>query len=180
MNDKLILLLDIFRSRQDTWQHAAWLSPEEVNELAENLGIRSGELSAFMDELYREKLIALKSGGTVMVTIAGRQALNKAQNRAGAGVNGNTLTALLFADVAGYSNLSEPQLEVFMTKVLPELANVVVDPCRHKFQELNTWGDAIVASSQDPYELMKFALNLRDFFRNRNWHAEPSGRRSVW
>src|SRR5207245_2691332 len=65
-----------------------------------------------------------------------------------------------------------PQLRNYMTKVLPELSKSVVDSFRSSFQELNTWGDAIVACSFDPYNLVQFALNLRDFFTNRHWHDD--------
>lgn len=173
MNDKLLLLLETLCSREGASPHHFSISPEEVNCVARELGLGTRELFAFMDELNEEKFVRVKSGGTVMTTAAGRQALNTAHHSAANfRPTGNTLTAVLFADVAGYSKLEEPQLQVFMSKVLPELSEVVVDPFRDKLQELNSWGDAIVASSRDPYDLMKLALNLRDFFRNRHWHAD--------
>jgi class 3 adenylate cyclase len=85
---------------------------------------------------------------------------------------GSSIAALLFADIAGYSKLTEPQLKKFMTDVLPDLAKEVVNDFRSDFRELNTWGDAIVCASPDPYQLMKFALKLRDFFRDRHWFGD--------
>src|SRR5215475_512134 len=82
------------------------------------------------------------------------------------------VVGLLFADVVGYSKLTEPQLATFMTKVLPDLAGQVVDPHRKDFVDLNTWGDGLVAMALDPYRLADFALRLRDFYRNRHWQGD--------
>lgn len=78
------------------------------------------------------------------------------------------IVGLLFCDVAGYSKLTEPQLRVFVERVLPEVAALVEDH-RDQLMELNTWGDALVAISADPYVLAHLALALRDFYKNRNW-----------
>jgi class 3 adenylate cyclase len=82
------------------------------------------------------------------------------------------VVGLLFADVVGYSKLTEPQLVTFVTKVLPDLNAQVVDPHRKDFIDLNTWGDGLVAMAPDPYRLADFALRLRDFYRNRHWHGD--------
>lgn len=78
------------------------------------------------------------------------------------------IMAILFSDIAGYSRLTEAQLRVFVQKPLADLAGLI-DGVRDQLIELNTWGDAIVAVSPDPYVLSHLALDLRDFFRNRNW-----------
>jgi class 3 adenylate cyclase len=80
------------------------------------------------------------------------------------------IVALMFSDVAGFSKLNEAQLGVFLTSVLPEIANLL-KKYRNNFIELNTWGDAIVIATADPYALAHFALDLRDFFLNKNWSA---------
>jgi class 3 adenylate cyclase len=81
-----------------------------------------------------------------------------------------TIAAILFSDISGYSKMTEPQLQQFMSHIIPDLAKLI-DNYREKFFEINTWGDAIIVASQDPYQLARFALELRDFFRNRNWVA---------
>lgn len=78
------------------------------------------------------------------------------------------IVLLLFSDVANYSSMTDAQLEVFMGKVLPDIAEIF-EKHRKDFIELNTWGDAIVIASRDPYILSHLALDLRDFFRDRNW-----------
>lgn len=78
------------------------------------------------------------------------------------------IVALLFSDIAGYSDLSEPQFRVFIEKILPDISELL-DDAREDFIELNTWGDALVIASKDPYNLARFSLNLRDFYKNRNW-----------
>ena len=76
--------------------------------------------------------------------------------------------AILFLDVSGYSKLTEPQLNVYMQNILPELAKII-QPYSNNLSEINTWGDAIIAVSSDPYNIARLSLELRDFFKNRNW-----------
>jgi len=76
--------------------------------------------------------------------------------------------SILFFDVAEYSKLTEPQLRVYFDSIAPELA-ALFTKCKDKLIELNTWGDGIVAACGDPYILSRLALDIRDFFRNKNW-----------
>lgn len=82
--------------------------------------------------------------------------------------------ALLFSDIAGYSKLQEPQLRIFVEKVLPKLGSVV-DEYRDDLVEVNTWGDAIFAVTRRSAHLASFALALVDFFKHRPWeeHGLP-------
>jgi class 3 adenylate cyclase len=82
-----------------------------------------------------------------------------------------TNVELMFLDVAGYSLMGDAQLKVFLEKILPELAELF-DEHRGDLIELNTWGDAIIVVCTDPYKLARLALDLRDFFKNRNWAAD--------
>jgi class 3 adenylate cyclase len=86
------------------------------------------------------------------------------------------MAAILFSDVAGYSKLTEPQLRDYLKVILPDIAALISNH-RESLIELNTWGDAVVAVSADPYVLARMALELRDFFRNRNWADDhlPTG-----
>jgi HEAT repeat protein/class 3 adenylate cyclase len=76
------------------------------------------------------------------------------------------LAALLFADVKGYSTLSEHQLQRFFKLVLPEIARVVQD--RDPFY-VNSWGDAVVAAFDDTRPAATSALALRDLFAGFDW-----------
>jgi class 3 adenylate cyclase len=76
--------------------------------------------------------------------------------------------ALLFSDVVGYSMLNEPQLKVFLEKILPQIA-ALREKDIQSFIEINTWGDGLIIASDNPYPLARFALSLRDFFKNYNW-----------
>lgn len=85
-------------------------------------------------------------------------------------------SAMLFCDVAGYSDLTEAQLRAFLERILPAVSAVLdgtsksgQPPPREQLTELNTWGDAIVAVSRDPYVLARLALDIRDFYKGRNW-----------
>jgi class 3 adenylate cyclase/HEAT repeat protein len=76
------------------------------------------------------------------------------------------LSAILFADVKGYSSLSEHQLPVFALVALPGMADVLKN---FHPSYVNTWGDAIVAAFRDPLSAARCAIGLRDYFRATNW-----------
>lgn len=78
------------------------------------------------------------------------------------------VVAVLFADVAGYSKLSEPQLRRFFLRLLPDLADCV---SRHTPLMRNSWGDAIVAAFDDAAAAARAALAVRELFQNANWTA---------
>lgn len=87
------------------------------------------------------------------------------------------VAAVLFSDVAGYGRLTEAQLVDFMRRILPVFTSEVIDKYRAHLIELNTWGDGILAASRDPYCIAHLALDIRDFFNNRNWREDhlPDG-----
>jgi len=176
MEDKEIrhlLLLRALSAALEFSSGADQLSAETINGLGQKLGFDAQETLRLIEELLHQKGVELQWGGKVTITVTGRYTLNRSQSAAAGGSNeGHSIAALLFADVEGYSKLNEEQLKTYMTTVLPELSRSVVDPFRGEFQELNTWGDAIVACSFNPYPLIKFALNLRDFFTSRHWHGD--------
>jgi len=76
--------------------------------------------------------------------------------------------SILFLDVVGYSKLTEPQLCGYFEKCLPELSTLFFKE-KDNFVELNTWGDGIIAVTKDPYFLARLALDLRDYFKKKNW-----------
>src|SRR2546430_1522645 len=83
------------------------------------------------------------------------------------------IAALLFADVAGYSKLTEPELNVYMTSVMPSIAKVVRDT--NPFL-VNTWGDGLLAAFDDVIDAARAALALRDLFTDTNWQERHFAR----
>ncbi len=71
---------------------------------------------------------------------------------------------VLFADIEGFSKLDDDEIQLFTEDVLRELGDRVVNPHRPSLIDLNTWGDAIFATSRDVVDLARMALELRDFF----------------
>lgn len=76
--------------------------------------------------------------------------------------------AIFFSDISGFSQLNDHQLKVYAEKIMP-LIGEIADKYRSDFKDINTWGDAIMAVSSDPYKISDFALDIRDFFNNTNW-----------
>lgn len=85
--------------------------------------------------------------------------------------SGLKLAGILFLDVKGFSKLSHAQLERFMVSVWPELG-AVIDPYRTALLDLNTWGDGIIAVSDNPVKLARLSLALRDYFRVTNFEEK--------
>lgn len=77
--------------------------------------------------------------------------------------------SVLFSDVAGYSELTEPQLKIFAEKVLPLIAGLLEQHKDDSIKEINTWGDAILLVSSDTSSVAHFALDLRDLYHNTPW-----------
>ena len=85
--------------------------------------------------------------------------------------SGLKLAGILFLDIKGFSTLSQAQLERYIGVVLPELANEI-EPYRSTLLELNTWGDGLVAVSDNPVALARLALAFRDYFRRTNFEEK--------
>lgn len=85
--------------------------------------------------------------------------------RAGAPMAGTMTGHIIFTDLKGFSILSEPQLRVFYSVLLPALSSRLKEylaPC----VVTNTWGDALFAVFNDVESAVSTALNYRDFFRS--------------
>ena len=67
---------------------------------------------------------------------------------------------MLFADVRGFSKLTDEQLPRFTTHVLGAFADVL-DRYGDQVQHRNTWGDALYAVLVDPVEAAACALDLQ-------------------
>jgi class 3 adenylate cyclase len=76
--------------------------------------------------------------------------------------------AMLFADLVGYSKLTEAQLPSFYDSFLCELAENL-RRSRHKPVFRNSWGDCIYFVFDDMVSAAEYALELRDFVRKKDW-----------
>lgn len=73
---------------------------------------------------------------------------------------GRVVRTMLFADVRGFSKLTDEQLPRFTTHVLGAFADVL-DRYGDQVQHRNTWGDALYAVLVDPVEAAACALDLQ-------------------
>ncbi len=81
------------------------------------------------------------------------------------------IAAIMFLDVKGFGRLSQIQLQMYIERILPDIAKIIQHH-RDRFMDLNTWGDAIFAVSEDPVLLAGHALVIRDYFRQTNFEAK--------
>ena len=79
-----------------------------------------------------------------------------------------SVRTMLFADVKGFSKLSEDQLPAFFSNVLGLMAKVL-DEYEVEPELRNTWGDALFLVFKRVSEAARFALALRDAFQQENW-----------
>jgi class 3 adenylate cyclase/ADP-ribose pyrophosphatase YjhB (NUDIX family) len=75
----------------------------------------------------------------------------------------------MFADIKGFSSLTEKQLEVFVERVFPELASRIDV---RELEYVNTWGDGIVLAARSLSRVATVALDMRDYFRNKEWESD--------
>lgn len=73
---------------------------------------------------------------------------------------------ILFADVKGYSSLSDKQMKTFSESIL----GLITDRTKGlEIRDKNTWGDGIVLISDRISDICEAALALRDVFSTTNW-----------
>jgi class 3 adenylate cyclase/tetratricopeptide (TPR) repeat protein len=74
---------------------------------------------------------------------------------------------LLFADVVGYSKISEEQIEYFAPEFLGMISRLISEPPRPVLT--NTWGDAIYLVFDDPIDAGTVALRLLKSLNDVAW-----------
>ena len=78
------------------------------------------------------------------------------------------IKAMIFADIVGYTRLTEVQIPAFVAHFLGGVARLMEElknpPVHH-----NTWGDAICCVFDCVADAGVFALNLRDFVSHARW-----------
>ena len=77
------------------------------------------------------------------------------------------VVGLLFADIVGFSKAGNDKLLGDVQQHLKSFCDVQVslEKCLYR----NTWGDALLLVCSDPNDALEYAVQLRDWFKNRNW-----------
>jgi class 3 adenylate cyclase/tetratricopeptide (TPR) repeat protein len=78
------------------------------------------------------------------------------------------IRALLFADVEGFSNLTDEEVPLFAQHFLG-LAGRLAAESEHQPLTKNTWGDGLYFVFSNVGDAGQFALDLRDAVRNTDW-----------
>jgi class 3 adenylate cyclase len=76
--------------------------------------------------------------------------------------------AMMFADIVGFTKLTETQVPAFVEKFLGKAAKLIENlknPPVHR----NTWGDAIMCVFDHVSDAGTYAMNLRDLVRGTDW-----------
>ena len=85
------------------------------------------------------------------------------------------LRAMLFADVVGYSKLSDLQIQPFVEQVLGMVARLLDEtPAGMRPEVRNTWGDGLYLVFRGVRDAGLFALALSEHIGNERWVGLPS------
>jgi len=82
--------------------------------------------------------------------------------------NRQEIRAMLFADIVGFTKLSEVQIPSFVEHFLGQVAELM-DNIEIKPVHQNTWGDAVMCVFETVEAAGVFALKLRDLVRGSDW-----------
>ena len=85
-------------------------------------------------------------------------------------VENRKIRHVLFADVVGYSKLSEDKTPLFVENLLQDIS-ANISTLSHKPEILNTWGDSIFAVYSNIQEMMEFALALQKTLFDTTWDS---------
>lgn len=87
------------------------------------------------------------------------------------GTPSRAVKALLFADVHGYSRLSERECLAFRRHFGEGVANDILTPRASVILEASTWGDALHIVLDDLAEAGRLALDLQSWMARQDWPA---------
>jgi class 3 adenylate cyclase len=79
------------------------------------------------------------------------------------------IKAMLFADIVGFTKLTEMQIPPFVEHFMGKVAELMAQ-MKHPPIHKNTWGDAVCCVFDHVAEAGIFALDLRDMVRGTNWN----------
>jgi class 3 adenylate cyclase len=100
----------------------------------------------------------------------------RSQTRTAPRTIGTQVAALLFADVCGFSKMSEDQIPRFVDEFLGAIANLL-DKRYRGTEKRNTWGDGLYIAFDKIEAAGLFALELTGLVSNTDWskHGLPPG-----
>ncbi len=85
-------------------------------------------------------------------------------------VQNRKIRHILFADVVGYSKLSEDKTPLFVENLLQDISRNT-GALSHQPEILNTWGDSIFAVYSNIEEMMEFAIALQKTLIDSSWNT---------
>jgi class 3 adenylate cyclase len=92
----------------------------------------------------------------------------QAASRESAPPQGRRTVSILFADMVGYSKLSEEQIPAYVKGFLAGVSKTLA-ALQAKPLYANTWGDAVCLAFDDPLRAAECAISLRDMVRETDW-----------
>lgn len=159
----------------------AWLKADNLDVRVRGLAVwngcpgdDSGGTSECVDEWRRQGMPVDVIEPLEGVAGAGRPAAGAEPTRREKAPDELVVRAMLFADVKGFSKLTEAEVFIFGRLFMGALATLLEKgPARHEM--VNTWGDGVFVVFRDVVEAGHFALALRDLVRNEDWAARGLG-----
>lgn len=118
-------------------------------------------------DLMRKPIVIDFPGKTVEPFVQGRERSDKGKLR-------HEVKSMLFADVVGYSKLSERVMHGFVETFMQRLSGLV-DQSVHTPISVKTWGDSLYAVFDEATDAGLFALELTQMIREREGEWVSSG-----
>ena len=135
---------------------------------------RPGGTSEFIETWeangYPIKVIDIGAAGARTAAVPGSAAPTAGVSPSGKKGVKREIVSILFADLVGYSRLTEEQVPHYVEGFLGVLAERFKS-LRHKPVFKNIWGDALFFVFRDHRVAAEFALNLRDVVRETDWKS---------
>ncbi|MEX2272079.1 MAG: TRAFs-binding domain-containing protein [Vicinamibacterales bacterium] len=114
-------------------------------------------------------LRALQQGAPIRVTCASADAASDGRETNASGFDAQ-LVGILFADVAGFSKLTEEEIPRFVEHYLGRVSDVLAATSEQPLLT-NTWGDGLYLVFKDVQQTGRFALRLSEALRTTDWSA---------
>lgn len=122
-------------------------------------------------DVHRVRIEAPSKNALIDVVPVARIAAPALKDRADThtGRDGSVMS-LLFADVVGFSQLTDLELANFVPSCLGLVADLI-EAATVSIPVRETWGDGLFLAFTDPGAAALFALNVRDALAKKNWQA---------
>jgi class 3 adenylate cyclase len=114
--------------------------------------------------------LAAITGSAPPITVVSPEDAGGAGDRTSPGFDAQ-IVGLLFADVSGFSRLTEEQIPRFVDRYLTRVAETIAESGEPPLLS-NTWGDGLYLVFRTVAETGRCALRLNDALRTTDWSAE--------